>query len=202
MEFWVSPTGANSGLGNNANNAAKFNLATLQSDWLGNTQKQNIIIYFCYSDQPYDIVGPAGNSWTQRLVIDGDLNRTVQLIGLLGPDGKRPRLRMLPMPAGSGPANSYYPSWPPVSEFNDWLLKTRTTSPDLAGHKVLGRVVVENLELDGNFEGMGALTSVANDEGYRSFGMELWATTGRVKNVVVRNFGAVGVVPQSTLEGS
>lgn len=202
LEFWVSPTGANSGLGNNATNAAKFNLATLQSDWLGNTQKQNIIIYFCYSDQPYDIVGPAGNSWTQRLVIDGDLNRTVQLIGLLGPDGKRPRLRMLPMPAGSGPANSYYPSWPPVSEFNDWLLKTRTTSPDLAGHKVLGRVVVENLELDGNFEGMGALTSVANDEGYRSFGMELWATTGRVKNVVVRNFGAVGVVPQSTLEGS
>lgn len=86
MEFWVSPTARNLGNGNDANNAAQFNLATLQSEWLEKTQKQNIIIYFCYSDQPYDIVGPAGNSWTQRLVIDGDLNRTVQLIGLLGPE--------------------------------------------------------------------------------------------------------------------
>ena len=42
-------------------------------------------------------------------------------------------------------------------------------------HDYLKRVEIQNLELDGNFGGMGALTSAANDLGYRSAALELSA---------------------------
>jgi len=48
---------------------------------------------------------------------------------------------------------------------------------------------------------MGAVTSAGNDVGYKSYAFDLWADSGLIRNVVVHNFGSVGSIPRSIVEG-
>ncbi|HAB18724.1 MAG TPA: hypothetical protein DCE44_20075, partial [Verrucomicrobiales bacterium] len=93
-------------------------------------------------------------------------------------------------------SSTYSPYWT-KGVAHHWLIRNGTDST--ARSYYLKRIIVDNLDLDGNFSGQGAWTSEANATGYKSFALDLAAESGWIKNVTVRNFGSVGDVPASSL---
>ncbi|HRI11455.1 MAG TPA: hypothetical protein PLX89_00495 [Verrucomicrobiota bacterium] len=59
----------------------------------------------------------------------------------------------------------------------------------------LDRFVLENLTLDGNFLSQTSVVGPHYREGYKSGAVKVSAKTGRIRNCVIRNFGAQGIVP-------
>lgn len=199
--FYVSPTGH--GTGSGTNDAALFDVSVLNREWLQNSNRADITIYFLPGT--YAVKGTNSPSdYNQRLVIANATNRTIRLRGLPSPDGSLPVLVLAPLDRSAPPHLEWCPTWPSAEgPFCDWLLRTYSLeTPNPHQREYPDRIEIENLVLDGNFDGQGALTSASNDAGYKSAAIEVWAKTGRIRNVVARNFGAVGVVPLSLADAS
>jgi hypothetical protein len=68
--------------------------------------------------------------------------------------------------------------------------------------RMAARVVIENLLLDGNWQWkMDQYDAPAYAEGYKNAPLLVTASTGKIRKVIVRNFGAVGYVPWSHFGG-
>ena len=222
-----SPTSPGDGSGSTAWNAKPFKIYDLQQDWVGNTSKSDITIVFLAGNEgEFYGFGSEANPYSHKITIFGSPpvnttapeygqtvvgprpNRKVRLIGVPDPvTGRLPKLKMLLPPQNSVVAESYNGVWPPSSSpvsYEMISMHTPVTTNEFAlnGMAYLKRIEIQNLEFDGNFLGMGALTSAANDRGYKSAAMNLWAESGLIRNVVLKNFGSVGTVPQSVVEGS
>lgn len=147
---------------------------------LGNTNLTDLVLHFAAHGTDYVI--------TESFWLQGHTNRSVTFVGDLGPGGVRPRFKL----------------WSIANDGAGWTQSTPHHTMFKAAEgggltHYLGRVVIENLELDGNFDGQGAWTSAANATGYKSFAIDVVAKTGRIRNVAVRHFGSVGEAPTSQL---
>jgi hypothetical protein len=134
------------------------------------------------------VVVPGDYLITEPFWLVGDSARTVAIVGDVASNGIRPRFKL----------------WPMDNDGNGWTQSvahhTMFKAAAVGGlTHYLGRLMIENLELDGNFTGQGAWTSAANATGYKSFAIDVAAKTGRIRNVTVRNFGSVGEAPTSQL---
>ena len=193
------------GDGLTTNNPAQFSVSILNTNWLGSTNANRADITIYFFPGRYDVKGTnAPNDYNQRLLIYNAANRTIRLKGIPAADGTLPVLTLAALDTNAGPLKGWCPTWPSsLSPYQDWLLRSFTT--DLGNplaREYADRIEIENLEFDGNFDGQRALTSAANETGYKSFAIEVWAKTGRIRKVRVRNFGAVGAVPQPLVEGN
>ncbi len=199
--FYVAPEGK--GTGSGTDDAARFDVSVLNREWLQNSNRADITIFFLPGT--YLVKGTnRPTDYNQRLVIANATHRTIRLKGILDAKGELPVLVLAPLDRASPPLLEWCPTWPPRSgPFCDWLLRTYSLeTPDPRQREYLNRIEIENLAFDGDFDGQGAPTSASNDAGYKSFGIDVWAKTGRIRNVVARNFGAVGVVPISLADAS
>jgi hypothetical protein len=202
-DYFVSTTGNGDGL--STNNPAQFNMSILNTNWLGSTNANRADITIYFFPGRYDVKGTnSPNDYNQRLLIYNAANRTIRLKGIPATDGTLPVLTLAALDTNAGPLKGWCPTWPSsLSPYQDWLLRSFTTDLDNPlAREYADRIEIENLEFDGNFDGQGALTSAANETGYKSFAIEVWAKTGRIRKVRVRNFGAVGAVPQPLVEGN
>lgn len=199
-EYYVSPTGIGNGSGTSVTNAAAFHVADLNQHWLSstNSNRTNITVFFLPGT--YQVKGQnIPTDYDQRLLIWNASNRTVRLKGIVGSDGQLPVLQLSPLDRYSARNYECCVHWPPANGLViDTLLRTALPE-EHAGY--LDRVEVENLEFDGNFDGQGALTSAAASGGYKSAAVLLWARTGHLLNLRVRNFGTVGAVPLALADG-
>ena len=207
---FVMPSGWSWGDGSKATNPAPYTFTTV-SGWLRSTTLPDFTLYFYSGDYPVlDAANPV--SAEHQFRIGGDTNRVVRLLGIPASNGALPRLILWKEPTNSVLMTNYVSSWPPSATLQHVLLGTATHStPNVRAiyrdnngvyRDYLNRIEVENLEFDGNFSGHAPLSSAANPTGYKSAALELWARTGRIKNVKVRNFGSLGQVPYSLVEGN
>lgn len=187
---WCHPEGSSYGDGSSAANPAPFLYwnATKQrwentvNDWLGDTGPADLTVHFL-----------AGEFVTtdKELWITGGSSRSVTLMGTLV-DGRRvSKIRLGSLQNAAGVAGEWS-----TSILHHWMIRSAKIGDD---NHYLGRIVIEDLELDGGFLDQGAWTSAANATGYKSFAIDVAAKTGRIRNVGVRNFGSVGDVPASYL---
>jgi len=214
----MSPTGGWDGT--EIGKPDRFSIPKLQTEWFGDTEKTDITLVFL-AGGPNDVylLGPDSTSpYAQRLRIFSSPTprppnppvptRTVRLIGIPDPvTGRLPKLKMTPVPLQSTVADGYRSQWPPKGVILDTMISTVSANATPSGYsfedrQYLKRIEIQNLELDGGFQDMGAVTSAANDVGYKSHALDLWADSGLIRNVVVRNFGSVGAVPWPLVEGS
>jgi hypothetical protein len=185
--YFVSPAGGGNGSSTNApakGSAEQLNL------WLRSTNADHLDLTIVFLPGSYPLVRT--NDSLDWLVMTGGTNRSVTLCGQLAADGSRPKLVMGTTTYASNP-------WPGEGAGEHILI---STAPTAVGNdrNYLGRVVVENLELDGNWDAHGWRTQGAADLGYKTSGLKLWARTGRCRNLLLRNFGASGVVPISFVD--
>ncbi|MBN9693009.1 MAG: hypothetical protein J0M24_22430 [Verrucomicrobia bacterium] len=160
----------------------------LVNGWLADTSLTDLQINF--REGTYT-VAPASPSPITSLTIRGDLTRSITLKGDPAATSK-PRLML-----GSVQGNPNLAGYWTDNVLHHWLIASGT---DEAGkYSYVKRIVIENLDLDGNFANQGAWASEANATGYKSFAIDVAAESGWIKNVVVRNFGSVGDVPASHL---
>ncbi len=90
-------------------------------------------------------------------------------------------------PAGAGPDDTGYAQAGILAFDNNSLGKGSE----------LNRIVVQNLALDCNWGAQDPYIGPAFPRSYKNFGAHLSARTGRVRQVIVRNYGAHGLAPQS-----
>ena len=203
-DYFVSPTGTGSGLVTNS--PAPFTVADLNTNWLQSTNSNRTDITIYFYPGTYQVKGTNSNTdYNQRLLISNATNRTIRIKGI--PDsttGALPVLFLAALDQNSPPYQSWCPTWPSfLGPFEDLLLQSYSTNlADPLARQYASRIEIENLEFDGNFDGQGALTSAANDAGYKSGAIGVWAATGHIRNVRVRNFGSVGAVPRTLVEGN
>ncbi len=170
-----------------------FSMATLNA-WLADTSLTDLTIHFAVGDYPINDI---------PVWIVGDIDRSVTLIGDVGANGAKPRLYLASVQGSTSLAQYWAKQNSPLHHF---MIRGAADANSGANH-YLKRIVIENLELDGNFAadltkgagftGQGAWSSSANATGYKSFAINVAAKTGRIRNVTVRNFGSVGDVPSS-----
>ncbi|MBL9175746.1 MAG: hypothetical protein JNL10_19540, partial [Verrucomicrobiales bacterium] len=182
--------------------------------WIGPTFKTEITIAFLAgAEGEFYPIGPENNdAYSARILLyssppsGSSPNRVIRLIGIPDPVTKRlPKLKLLPPANNSTWDDSYQSQWPPRNVVYDAMISMHrpgATSLDskFEDSAYLKRIEIQNLELDGNFSGMGAITSAANDLGYRTRALELCAESGLIRNVVVQGFGSVANVPHSLTE--
>ncbi|MBX3732184.1 MAG: hypothetical protein KF791_06275 [Verrucomicrobiae bacterium] len=163
------------------------------NEWLDQTNAlPNLTIYFLPGDYMVGGTNKGHTSTSDAIWIKGNTNRIVRLVGIPDANGIRPRLVLGP--------RSDTNSWPNENSAHQWLIRVGASGTPLKNF-YLDTIQVENLVLDGNFGGLGAWTSEANAGGYKSFALDLAAFRGRVRNVLIQNFGSVGKVPLSHLDG-
>ncbi|MBL9175624.1 MAG: hypothetical protein JNL10_18930 [Verrucomicrobiales bacterium] len=64
----------------------------------------------------------------------------------------------------------------------------------------LERFEMENLTVDGNWDGQSEMNHPAYLRGYKNCPVSVSSRTGRIRRVIVRNFGAHGVLPQKSTD--
>ena len=67
----------------------------------------------------------------------------------------------------------------------------------MSGDPNFQRLVIENIIFDGNFTGQSAVVGPHFREGYKSLAVIANAKSGRIRNCMIRNFGAQGFMPGS-----
>ncbi|HAB17941.1 MAG TPA: hypothetical protein DCE44_16000, partial [Verrucomicrobiales bacterium] len=156
QQRWVAP--APSGLANGltALDPAGFSSATVNA-WLADSSLSDLEIIFKAGD--YTVTEPS-------IILQGNLSRAITLRGESG--GTRPHLIL-----GSIQNSSTYSPYWTKGVAHHWLIRNGTDST--ARSYYLKRIIVDNLDLDGNFSGQGAWTSEANATGYKSFALDLAA---------------------------
>jgi hypothetical protein len=83
----------------------------------------------------------------------------------------------------------------------DRSIKVPLTYPNEVS-RMAARVVVQNLLLDGNWDWkMAGIHAPAYDQGYKNAPLLVDASSGAIRKVIVRNFGAIGQVPWSHFGG-
>jgi hypothetical protein len=92
--------------------------------------------------------------------------------------------------------------------FPDHILKldlsyNEALNPSNRIFRMAARVVIQNLLLDGNWQWkMDKYQAPAYAQGYKNAPLLVTASTGAIRKVIVRNFGAVGYVPWSHFGGA
>ncbi|MBX3731359.1 MAG: hypothetical protein KF791_02055 [Verrucomicrobiae bacterium] len=187
IEYWVKPPGSGSGGNGSSEQKAAVYSGTELHDKLSSNLGDDLVIYFLPGDYLISSVGSAQSIPLYCDVNANVANRSVSLIGKPHPTtGARPRLILSTAIQSS--------VW--TASIAHHTLITTPTYPD--GRKsYLKHVSIHDLDLDGNFPALGAWTSEANATGYKSFAIDVAAESGWFKNLRVRNFGAVGLVPNS-----
>lgn len=189
-DIYFSPLGKGTKNGSSAANAFPFNMTTVNGpSCLGNLSLTDVTLHFAPDEIENGVVVVPGDYLiTQSFWLVGDTSRSVAIVGDVGANGSRPRFKLWSV------ANLSL-LWT-QGVLGHWMFQ----SANVGGLKhYLGRLVIENLELDGDFNGQGAWTSAANATGYKSFAIDVAAKTGRIRNVAVRNFGSVGEAPTSQI---
>ncbi len=188
-DIYFSPQGKGLKDGTSAGNAYAFNMDIVNGvNCLANLSLTDVTLHFAPDETVNGVFIPGDYLITQSFWLKGDLTRSIAIVGEVGANGVRPRFKLWPV-------DNYGDGWT-RSMLPHWMIQLATTD---GAANYLNRVVIENLELDGNFDAQGAWTSAANATGYKSFAIDVAASTGRIKNVSVRNFGSVGEAPTSAL---
>jgi hypothetical protein len=192
-DIYFSPLGKGLKNGTSATNAYAFNPTggmnrVNGATCLANLSLTNLTLHFAPDEIVNGVAVPGDYLITEPFWLVGDSARTVAIVGDVASNGIRPRFKL----------------WPMDNDGNGWTQSvahhTMFKAAAVGGlTHYLGRLMIENLELDGNFTGQGAWTSAANATGYKSFAIDVAAKTGRIRNVTVRNFGSVGEAPTSQL---
>jgi hypothetical protein len=92
--------------------------------------------------------------------------------------------------------------------FPDYILKldlsyNEALNPSNRIFRMAARVVIQNLLLDGNWQWkMDQYQAPAYAQGYKNAPLLVTASSGAIRKVIVRNFGAVGYVPWSHFGGA
>lgn len=93
-------------------------------------------------------------------------------------------------------SNGGYPHLDPILKLD--LEQGGASVPETAA-----QIIVEKLLLDGNWGWkMAGIGHPSRGQGYKNAPLKLKARTGRVREVIVRNFGAIGYVPWSHFGGA
>ncbi len=197
QHIYFSPLGKGAMNGTSTNNAYPFvtttgvnvGMATVNgATCLGNLSLTDVTLHFAPDETVNGVFVPGDYLISAGFWLQGDVNRSITIVGDVVGNGARPRFKL----------------WSVENDPAGWTQSvphhTMFKAAEGAGlTHYLGRLVIENLELDGNFAGQGAWTSAANATGYKSFAINVAAKTGRIKNVTVRNFGCVGEAPTSQI---
>ena len=95
-DYFVSTGGMRDGL--TSNNSAQFNVAILNTNWLGSTNANRADITIYFFPGRYDVKGTSSSGdYNQRLLIYNAANRTIRLKGIPGTDGSLPVLTLAAM---------------------------------------------------------------------------------------------------------
>ena len=212
--MYYSPSPSANGTGQSPSSPAKFSVSDLMKTWIGPTFKTEITIAFLAgAEGEFYPIGPENNdAYSARILLyssppsGSSPTRVIRLIGIPDPVTRRlPKLKLLPPANNSTYDDPYQSQWPPRNVVYDPMISMHQPGAASQDSKFeerayLKRIEIQNLELDGNFSGMGAITSAANDVGYRNRALELCAESGLIRNVVIQGFGSVASVPQSLPE--
>jgi len=171
--FWFSPTGT--GNGTQEDRPRKYNALFMQWSVLngGPGQVRDVAIHFLpgeYLVDPLDTTTVYPSDWKIRIVGHG--NRPEDVVLKLRPG----------LPHGASERGS---AWVDVINL-------------ARNSEYLQRFEMENLTVDGNWDAQVEFNNPSYLRGYKNSPVSISARTGRLRKVIVRNFGAHGLMPQRT----
>lgn len=187
--YWFSPVGAGSTNGLSISNSAPF-YNYFVNKVMQDATNSDITFRFLPGDYMVGGTNKGHPLTSDSIYIQGTTNSIVKFIGETSTNGQRIRF-ILGRPTD-------VKSWTNSGPKHQWMIKVGGNAQ--SGYSYLKRIEIENITLDGNFDDLGAWTSEANISGYKNFALDLASETGRVKNVQIKRFGAIGLVPLSHLD--
>jgi len=174
---WFSPNGT--GDGTTSSNPRLFSASYINTTLLADTS---------YSVVRIHLLGNTTNDYvvTQRLEIPSRTDRSTLKVVIEGFGSYPEDVRLVNFVA---PNSGAYP-------FPDYVIAFNTQYQNTTGLPAPGELVVKNLLVDGNWDWkMAQIPHAGVGQGYKNSPLNLFGKTGWVKQVIVRNFGAIGYAP-------